>query len=214
MAINILIADDHEMVREGLKLVIQKLSDDINICCECGNGLDIQKLYEEKTPDVLLIDISMPGITGMEAARQLIDKHEDIRIILFSTHYNEEYIEKALKIGVKGYLLKEESPESIVHAIKEIYKGNAYFSPKVSNSISRFFQKTGSSDYKSPTLTSREIEVIQLVSSGKTNKEIASLLGIKTNTANLHRKNILKKLNLKNTAELVRWAIKNSLVIP
>lgn len=207
--IKIILVDDHQMFRDGVKAVLSD-EEDIDIVGEVGNGKDLYKLLESITPDLIITDISMPDISGIEVAKYLSDNYTDIKILILSMHSNEEFITKALNVGANGYLPKDTAMSELLEAIHTIYKGENYFNKEISDTILKSLRnKTNESNAKS--LTNREKEIIELVVDGLTNKEIADKLFISIRTVDSHKNNIMQKLNLKSSIELVKYAIKNNL---
>lgn len=218
MKIKVIIADDHAVVRKGLKTLLQD-EPQIEIISEAVDGFDtIDKVLILK-PDVLLLDITMPDMSGLEVARILSTKMPSTHVLIFSMHANSEYIIKALENGAKGYLLKDSDKDEILKAIKAVAKGKKYFQPDISEIIiNELLRKTTSklvekSNHKTQetfsTLTQKEIEILKQVVEGKSSREISEMLGLSIRTVDKHRSNIMKKTNAKNTADLVKMALEN-----
>jgi DNA-binding NarL/FixJ family response regulator len=218
MKIKVIIADDHAVVRKGLKTLLQDETQ-IEIISEAVDGFDtIDKVLILK-PDVLLLDITMPDMSGLEVARILSNKMPTTHVLIFSMHANSEYIIKALENGAKGYLLKDSDKDEIMKAIKAVAKGKKYFPPDISEIIiNELLRKTTSklvekSNHKTQeafsSLTQKEIEILKLVVEGKSSREISEMLVLSIRTVDKHRSNIMKKTNAKNTADLVKMAIEN-----
>lgn len=212
--IKIILVDDHQMFRDGVKSV---LSDEANIeiIGEVGNGNDLYELLKSKSPDLIITDISMPDISGIEITKYVSEKYPDIKILILSMHSNEEFITKSLSVGAHGYLPKDTSMNELLEAINTIYNGDNYFNKDISDTILKSIinkSKSTNGNAKSETLTKREKEIVSHVVEGLTNKEIAGKLYISIRTVDSHKNNIMQKLNLKSSVELVKYAIKNNLV--
>lgn len=211
--INIILVDDHQMFRDGVKSV---LSDEANISVigEVGNGQDLYTLLENTKADLIITDISMPDISGIEITKFVSENYPEIKILVLSMHSNEEFITKALSSGANGYLPKDTSMNELLEAINTIYHGENYFNKDISNTILKSIinkSKTKSDTEKIESLTKREKEIIRLVVEGLSNKEIAGKLFISIRTVDSHKTNIMHKLNLKSSVELVKYALKRNL---
>jgi DNA-binding NarL/FixJ family response regulator len=212
----ILIVDDHEVVRDGLKNILTSL-DNISIAGEAGNGEDAVKMYSSLKPDLVIMDISMPGMNGIEATRVIKEKDPDARILILTMHDNQEYLNQIIRSGAKGFILKNTDKEELLDAVRTVASGDNFFSKDISKLIIdnyiRTAKETEKNDgYKEVPLTKREIEILKLIASGYSNQEIANILYISYNTVDTHRKNIMHKLSIKNTAGLVRYAIEKGLI--
>ncbi len=211
--IKIILVDDHQMFRDGVKSVLSD-EETIDIIGEVGHANDLYEILKSKNPDLIITDISMPDISGIEIAKYVSENHPQIKILILSMHSNEEFISKALSVGANGYLPKDTSMDELLEAINSIYKGNNYFNKKISDTILKSFinkTKQESGESKPECLTKREKEIVSLVVEGLTNKEIADKLFISIRTVDSHKNNIMQKLNLKSSVELVKYAIKNNL---
>jgi len=210
--IQIVLVDDHQMFRDGVKAVLSDESN-INIVGEVGNGNDLYKLLETETVDIIITDISMPEISGIEITKYVSDKFADIKILILSMHSNEEFITKALSSGANGYLPKDTSMSELLDAINTIYKGDNYYNKTISDTILKsVINKSKTNSGNNKTLTNREKEIVSLVVDGLTNKEIADKLCISIRTVDSHKNNVMQKLQLKSSVELVKFAIKNKIV--
>jgi DNA-binding NarL/FixJ family response regulator len=212
----ILIVDDHEVVRDGLKNILTSL-DNISIAGEAGNGEDAVKMYSSLKPDLVIMDISMPGMNGIEATRVIKEKDPDARILILTMHDNQEYLNQIIRSGAKGFILKNTDKEELLDAVKTVASGDNFFSKDISKLIIDNYIRTAKESekndgYKEVPLTKREIEILKLIASGYSNQEIANILYISYNTVDTHRKNIMHKLSIKNTAGLVRYAIEKGLI--
>ncbi len=214
--IRIVIADDHRVVRDGIKSILAD-ENDIEIIGEAINGTDAVEKVEELSPDILITDISMPEVSGIEAAHIINEQYPDTKVIILSMHENEGYINKVVEANVAGYLGKEVEKEEFVLAIRNVADGGKYFSENISKImidgyIRKSKQKQERNDSQHIHLTTREREILKLVVDGNSSKKIADTLYISTRTVETHRNNIMQKLNVKNSAELVRFAIENKYV--
>jgi two-component system, NarL family, response regulator NreC len=211
--INIILADDHQVVRKGLKALLS-IEPDFNIIAEAGDGLETVRLVEQLQPDVLILDLMMSGINGLEVTRQLTKKDFKIGIVILSMHSNEAYVLEALRSGAKAYIIKESPPEELVHAIREVVSGRRYLGPPLTErAIDAYTQKA---EVKSvdpyDQLTTREREILQLSAEGSTNAEIATRLFISPRTVETHRTNLMRKLNLHNHNQLIQFAIQHDIL--
>ena len=204
----IILADDHAMLREGIRNLIDSV-DGLKVIGEVGDGLKLLKLVKKSPPDMVILDISMPGMRGIEAAREILAQSPDIHILILSMHKREEFLSMALAAGAKGYLLKEDSGDELLEAIASIRNGQTYLSKKLAGeypsaiiSICRGDPPAGQDP-----LTRRERQVLQMIVEGHTDRQISDKLCISVRTVHRHHANIRTKLNLKRTAELVRYAI-------
>ncbi|CAN5407833.1 response regulator transcription factor [soil metagenome] len=212
--IRIVIADDHEIVRQGVKNLLTS-EPDMEICGEATMGRDAVDLVAKLKPDVAILDISMPGLNGIEVTRQILKSQPKIKVLMFTMHDAEQLVHEVFSAGAKGYLLKSDAGRHLVSAVRTVASGSPYFSSRLSQTIFEGFLKkdlphvVGSSDQKS---TSREREIIQLLAEGKSNKEVAAVLGISVKTAETHRAAVMRKLGLHSVSELVRYAIRNHII--
>jgi len=215
MSIKLLLADDHPVVREGIRSVIERTADDIEIIGEVSNGREVMGFARKNLVDVYILDISMPILNGIETTMKLIKMNPNNRIIILSIHDSRSFVEKTLYYGAKGYLLKESAVDEVIHAIHEVNKGRYYLSSAITKYIvNGFLSGIHSLDINEDLvhLTEREREVLQLIAEGFTNKEIASNLNLAVNTVHVHRKNIMQKLDIHKHAGLIRYAIKEGIV--
>src|ERR1700761_2006586 len=214
MTTKILIADDHGVVRKGLRLLLEQYAE-IEVIGEAANGRDAVRLAAELTPDIILLDVAMPLLNGIEAAEQIRKANPRPGIIVLTMHADEGYVLRALNAGVKGYLLKESAEDDLLRAVKAVSQGKPFFSPAITETLledyMRVLKQEGLSD-SFDLLTGREKEVLQLLAEGKTNKEVAGILDVSLYTVESHRTNLMQKLNLHNTAEIVLYAVRKNLV--
>lgn len=213
MSIEVMLVDDHSIVRQGIKSIISE-EPDIAIVAEASNGREAVALANEKKPDVIVMDITLPFLNGLEAASQIIKKNRYVKIVILSMHEDRVFIEKALSYGVKGYILKDSAIEEIVRAIREVQVGGCFLSSKISSFVVEDFVRRRKPSVRLRSfaiLTNREREVLQLVSEGLNSKEIAQKLGLALKTVLAHRNNIMQKLNMHNQAQLIRFALKEGI---
>lgn len=214
MSIKVILADDHAVVRDGIKAVVERMGDDIEIVGEATNGNEVLKLAKETPADVYIIDITMPILNGLETTDRLTKQDPDSRIIILSMHDDRSFVEKAFQCGAKGYVIKDSVTEEVLQAIREVYRDRFFLSPRISKFIVQGFlgKKSPQPQYqKSTSLTPREREILQLISEGFSNKEVARQLSLSINTVHVHRKNIMRKLDLHRQADLIRYAIKEGI---
>ncbi len=209
--IRLLLADDHGIIRDGIKLMLNKTSE-FEIVAEANNGKEAVNYIEDHPDsiDVILMDINMPELNGIEATQIISEKYKNIKVLALTMHVEETYITNMLKAGALGYVLKESNKEDLIDAINTVALGNKYYSNEVSVTLINSLMNNGKS--KTSELSDREIEVLTFIASGNTNNEIGEKLFISGRTVETHRRNILSKLEVKNTAEMIRYAIKNNLV--
>jgi len=213
MSIEIILADDHDVVRDGLKAVIERGDKDIKIIGEAVNGREVLKMAEKKPADVYILDVAMPVLNGIETTVRLMKINPKSRIIILTMYDNMSFVREVLKYGAKGYILKENASEEIVHAICEVHKNGCFLSPQIAKYIvNGFLGKADAIGKDAITqLTGREREVLQLVAEGSSSKEVAVQLKISLNTVHVHRNNIMKKLNLHKQSELIKYALKEGI---
>lgn len=214
MTLRVLIAEDHGVVRKGLRLLLEQHTE-IVVVGEAANGREAVDLAATLSPHVIIMDVTMPLLNGLEAADQILRSNRRIGVIMLTMHADESYVLRALSIGVKGYLLKESAEEDLLLAIRAVAAGKTFFSAAITQTLLEDYIKVLRHDGLSDSfdlLTMREKEVLQLLAEGKTNKEVASLLNVSPNTVESHRTNLMQKLNLHNTAEIVLYAVRKALV--
>ena len=213
--ITVLLVDDHTVVREGLRMVLE-VEKDIRVVAEARNGREAVKLVNTHRPDVVVMDIAMPLLNGFEAARQMLKISPGTKILILSAHEDDEYVDRMIAIGAAGYLIKQSSAENLSQAIREIKKGNMYFSADIAKRLEKknrpLLGRNGVLKKKNSALSSREAEVLQLIAEGKANKEMASELEISIKTVEKHRQQIMEKLDIHDTAGLTRYAISTGMI--
>jgi DNA-binding NarL/FixJ family response regulator len=215
--IKVLLAEDHTIVRKGLRALLEKETT-LEVVGEARDGRESLKKTEELSPDVVVMDISMPGLNGLEATRQIKKRFPRIKIIILTVHANEEYILQTLQAGAQGYLIKSAAPIDLISAIQAVMKGDSYLSPSISRVVIEDYirqTKKMSEREKEPLeiLSRREREVLQLIAEGYTNKEIADSLYISTKTVDTHKVHLKEKLKISHTAGLIQCAIRKGLII-
>ncbi len=210
MSLRILLADDHGIFRQGVKALLER--EGFRVDGEAGDGHAAIQLAEQLTPDVAVLDLTMPLLNGLDAAREIARLSPRTRTILLTMHTEDPYVAKALAAGIRGYVLKSQAAEDLVQAIREVSKGAVYLSPGVSEAVVEAY--LARRELPRDPLTSRERQVLQLIAEGKTTKEVAGLLGVSVKTAESHRMRIMSKLDIHETAGLVRYAIRQGLLPP
>jgi DNA-binding NarL/FixJ family response regulator len=208
--IRILLADDHAVVRQGFRAILSQQADMV-IVGEAGNGREVLTLAGQTTPDLIVMDVAMPELNGIEATRRLTSMLPHVRILALSMHKDSIYVREMLKAGAKGYLLKDSGEHDLLEAVRALARGGEYISPSVQSALFSSGRQGGGTT-PLDQLTSREREVLQLIAEGKTNKEVATLLNISVFTVDAHRGRIMEKLNVHNVNELVRFAVRNGLI--
>lgn len=214
--INVLLVDDHTILRDGIASILNHV-EGIKVVGGLSSGEEAISNLEKYAPDVILMDILMGGMTGLEATRWIKEQNNSIRIIIITSEIKKEYVSTGIKCGIDGYLPKDVDKETLIEAIRAVMKGEKFFNAAITNLVFEDFynsEKEGKKRIRKITegLTNRENEILTLIASGKSNHEVAETLFISTKTVETHKANILEKLGLKNTAELVKYAIKNNII--
>jgi two-component system response regulator NreC len=213
-SIRILLADDHTVVRDGLRALLERESD-MKVVAEAADGRESVQMAETEAPDVVVMDLAMPNLNGMEAARRILAAHPRIGIVILSMHQDESYVLGALKVGAKGYLLKDSMRSEVVQAIRAVYQGRSFFTRKVAQLLQEDYmsrlQQRGLED-RYDLLSDREREVLQMVAEGRSNKEVANLLNVSLTTVETHRGHILQKLDIHSIPELILFAVRKGIV--
>ena len=212
--IRILLAEDHAVMRTGLRLVLERQRD-FQVVGEASDGREAVALAQQHKPDVILMDIGMPNLNGIEAARQITTSLPQVAVVILSMHSDEAYVLRALKAGARGYLLKESAESDLISAIRAVVNGKAFFSPAVSRMLVEDYvrqlqDREIEDSYE--LLTGREREVLQLIAEGKSNKEIAHMLNLSLYTVESHRGNLMEKLNLHTVPELILYAVRKGVI--
>jgi two-component system response regulator NreC len=212
--LRVLLADDHIVMRSGLRALLDR-QPNLEVVGECENGRETVELAGSLRPDVVVMDVGMPGLNGIEATKTIVDRHSSPAVVILSMHADESYVMRALKAGARGYLLKDSAAADLIGAIQAVSQGKSFFSPKVSRILAedyvRVLKQKGDVDTYD-LLTSREREILQLLAEGKANKEVATALNISPYTVETHRSHILQKLNLHTPAELVLYAVRKGII--
>jgi two-component system response regulator NreC len=212
--IRILLADDHTVVRKGLRMLLESQAG-FEVIADACDGRETIALADQHLPDVVVLDVAMPILNGIEAARQISTKHPHTAIVFLSMHSDEGYVLKALKCGARAYLLKDSAEYDLIAAIKAVSEGKAFFSPAISKMlVEDYMRQMRERDVEDSyeLLTTREREILQLLAEGKSNKDVATLLNLSTYTVETHRGNIFQKLNLHSSAELILYAIRKGVI--
>jgi two-component system, NarL family, response regulator NreC len=210
----VLLADDHGIVRQGLRSVLSR-DRSLEVVGETSDGREAVRLAEALNPDIVIMDITMPQLNGIEATAQIIRRDQKVGVIILSMHLDETYLMRALTAGAKGYLLKDSAEVDLVRAIQSVSNGRPFFSPAITETLLedyvRFMQQRNLHD-SWDLLTEREREVLQLLAEGNSNKEVANTLQLSPYTVDSHRTNLMQKLNLHNTAEIVLYAVRKKII--
>ena len=212
--IRVLLSDDHLVVRKGLRSILERQSG-MEVVGEAADGMEAVALAESLSPDVAIMDITMPHLNGIDATAQIVKRNPKIGVVILSVHADETYILRALNSGAKGYLLKDSAETDLVKAVDTVASGKPFFSPVIAQTLledyMRFLQQRNLED-SYDLLTDREKEILQLLAEGKANKEIAALLNLSVYTVETHRSNLMQKLGLHNTAEIVLYAVRKKII--
>ena len=213
--ITVLLADDHRIVREGLRRLLE-IERDIEVVGEAATGRQAVEMTAKLRPDVVVMDIAMPRLNGLEATRRILETAPEVRVLILSAYSDDAYVEKVMELGAAGYLIKQTSARCLSEAVREIRRGKTYFSPAVARRRGRLRQESLDRRDGSPAgrirLTPRETEVLQLVAEGAANKQVADELGISIKTVEKHRNNLMRKLDIHDTASLTRYAIAEGVI--
>jgi DNA-binding NarL/FixJ family response regulator len=214
VSIRVLLADDHGVVRNGLRFLLERQTG-MEIVGEAADGREAVRMAEAVDPDIVIMDIAMPLLNGIEATAQMVKRSPRMGVIILSMHSDEDYLLSALNAGAKGYLLKDSADVDLVRAIQSVRKGTPFFSPEIAKTMledyMRFLQQRNLQD-SYDLLTEREKEVLQLLAEGKSNKEVAAVLDVSVYTVDSHRTHLMQKLNLHNTAEIVLYAVRKKII--
>ena len=212
--IRVLLADDHIIMRKGLRLLLER-QPNITVVGEASDGRECVELTQATSPDVVVMDLAMPNLNGIEAARQIVGQNPNIAVAVLSMHSDESYVIRALKAGARAYLLKDSAESDLIGAIKALSEGKSFFSPAISRLLvedyMRQLERKGIED-SYELLTTREREILQLLAEGKSNKEVANMLNLSLYTVETHRTHILQKLNLHTVPELILYAVRKGII--
>src|SRR5580704_5870136 len=216
--LRILVADDHDLMRRGLKVLLDA-REGWSVCAEAGTGREAVTMAETLRPDIAILDITMPELNGVDAARRILKVSPDTEVLLLSVHYSDQLIREILEAGIRGYIVKSDSDRDLVIAVEALANHKPFFTPRATELIlNHLHRRPGDSpdppDTIGERLTTREREVVQLLSEGKSSREVASVLNISVNTAETHRANIMRKLEIHSVSELVRYAVRNQIIEP
>ena len=206
----VLLADDHPMFRQGLKALLER--EGFEVAAEAADGHEAVKLARRHDPNIVVMDIGMPMLNGIDAAREILKQAPGTQVVLLTMYEEEAYVLEALRAGIRGYVLKAQAAADLVAAIREVLRGAVYLSPGISKAVVDAYM--GKSELPADPLTDRERQVLQLIAEGKTTKEAAEILGLSVKTADSHRTRIMQKLEIHETASLVRYAIRRGFIKP
>lgn len=210
----IVVADDHGIVRKGLRFILER-QEDMEVTGEAADGREAVRVAQELQPHVMVMDIAMPHLNGIDASTQILRHHPQTKIVILSMYADEEFLVRALTVGVKGYLLKDSAEHDLVRAVRAVASGKSFFSPSIAQTLAedyvRQLQRSKVED-SYDLLTEREREVLQLLAEGHSNKEVATLLEVSPYTIETHRMHLMQKLNLHNTAEIVLYAVRKKII--
>ncbi|MDD4944826.1 MAG: response regulator transcription factor [Rhodoferax sp.] len=212
--VRVLLADDHTLVRTGLRKILEAMPN-IAVVGEAGYGLQLLELAEQHRPDLVLMDIAMPGLNGLDATERLLHSQPQIRVLILSMHQNEEYVRKALRHGAVAYLLKDAALMELEQAIEVVLRGETYLSPAVSGGVlSDYVQRLRRDEPAQAALTARQSEVLKLIAEGLSTKEIARALDLSVKTVDTHRSQLMRQLDIHEVTGLVRYAMRVGLISP
>ena len=211
--IRVLLADDHSVVRDGLRRLVDG-SGDMTVVAEAADGRDAIRKAREVEPDVSVVDISMPGVDGLEVVRQILSTHPNLPILILTMHEEEQYVVRAIGAGAKGYITKRAAAEQLLQAIRKVHSGGRYLGDSASEALAARLAKGGDAASLLDILSDREIQVLRALALGRSNREIAEAYSLSIKTVDTYRSRLLKKLDLRNNAELTRFAIRNRIVEP
>jgi two-component system response regulator NreC len=212
--VRILLADDHNILRDGMRLLLER-QPGFSVVGEASDGREIVQLTQAHAPDVVVMDIAMPNMNGIEATRRIVEKFPKTGVVILSMHYDESYVIRSLKAGARAYLLKDAMKAELISAIRAVADGRSFFSPRISQILQEDYVEALSrkgADDSYDLLTDREREILQLVAEGKTNKEIADGLNVSVYTVDTHRTHILQKLNLHSVPEVILYAVRKGII--
>lgn len=214
MSTKVILADDHSIVIDGMKVVIERTAEDVTVVGTASNGKEVLKMAKDNPADIYILDISMPVLNGIDTTARIVKQCPKASVIILSMHDDRTFVEKALRNGAKGYVLKENATEEIIEAIKTVSNGGTYLSPKIAKFVQHDFHGKRSQYSKFDRvveLTRKEREVLQLIAEGYSNREVAESMNLSANTIHVHRNNIMRKLDIHRQADLIRYAIKEGI---
>ncbi len=211
--IRVLLAEDHTIVRKGIRSLLDDEAQ-IEVVGEAGDGREALEKVEDLHPDIVLMDIAMPHMNGLEATRQIKKLFPEVKVIVLTMYTNEEYIFQMLQVGATGYLVKQSAPSELILAIQSVFRGDSYLSPAISTKIVEHLRQSDDTYQESSynALTTREREILQLIAEGNSNKEIAATLHISEKTVSVHRTNLMEKLDLHSTIDIVKYALRKGII--
>jgi len=213
----VLVVDDHAVVRSGLRTLLES-QPGVEVCCEAATGLEALEFVKKGKPDLVLLDLTMPEMNGLEAARLIREESPETEVLVLSMHFSEEIARDVLRSGARGYVLKSDANPELLTAIQRVRQGKTFFTARLASSMAEsFMQGTGGAQaglLPGTPLTQREVEIMQLLAAGKSNKEVAATIGVSTRTVESHRNHIMHKMSFTSFSDLVRFAIRNNLVEP
>jgi DNA-binding NarL/FixJ family response regulator len=211
--VRVILADDHTLVRAGIRALLEKMPR-VEVVGEAGDGREVLNLVKTHRPDVVLMDVAMPGLNGLEAAERMAKEFPDVRVIILSMHHNEEYVWRALKAGAAGYLLKKAATAELATAVQRVARGEIYLSQEIAARLPKSFPLNGIANQKSPLeqLTGRQREILQLIAEGQNTKRIAEILKVSPKTVEYHRMKLMDCLNVHDIPGLVRFALRVGLI--
>ena len=210
MPLRVILADDHQIVRQGIRTLVERQG--VQVVAETGDGLMLIEQVRQHLPDLAIVDVSMPGLNGIDATRQMLAAVPTMGVVLLTMHDEELHVSAALRAGVRGYVLKTQAADELMDAIRTVSTGGTYLSPKVSRMVVSAY--VSGADTAADPLTARERIVLQLVAEGRTTKDIAATLNLTVKTAESHRARLMEKLDIHDTAGLVRYAIRRGVITP
>lgn len=209
----ILIADDHGIVRSGIRLLLER-QPDMTVIAEAGDGAEAVAQALEHRPDVAILDVSMPKLTGLQASREIHRQAPEVALLMLSMHDDDRYLYEALRAGAGGYVLKRAADQDLVRAVRAVQRGEPFLTDRDQGTLVRSWIESGADAEPKDRLTPRELEVVKLIAEAHTNKQIAEILGVSEKTVESHRANLLNKLGMRDRVELVRYAIRRGLIEP
>jgi DNA-binding NarL/FixJ family response regulator len=212
-AVRVALADDHHLVRAGIRSILEGVAG-VEVVGEADDGTQALQLAAERAPDVLLLDIALPGINGLDVAARVRREHEGVRVVILSMHANEEYVAQALRSGAAGYLLKDSTVPELELAIAAVMRGETYLSPAVSRHVVEAFVRAAPADGPLEALSPRQRDVLRRIAEGRSTRDIARELGLSVKTVETHRAHLMDRLDIRDVAGLVRYAIRTGLVRP